>query len=151
MKLKEFKTALSKLQKIDFELENGTAIPAHFHITEIGNINKKYIDCGGTFREDNTINFQLWYANDTAHRLSTTKLLEIISMAEEQLNLDNNDIEVEYQHQTIGKYDLVYFEEKFILINKQTQCLALDACGIQSTIVNIPQPSNTCTPGGGCC
>jgi hypothetical protein len=36
---------------------------------------------------------------------------------------------VEYQAETIGKYDLG-FNGKILLLNKQTACLAEDACGI---------------------
>ena len=42
------------------------------------------------------------------------------------------DIEVEYQSNTIGKYDLEFNGKTFILKNKTTACLAQDACGIPS-------------------
>ena len=50
MKLSEVKNVLATLENVDFELENGMRVPAHFHITEVGEINKKFIDCGGVVR-----------------------------------------------------------------------------------------------------
>ena len=64
MKLSEFKNTISKISKISFQLENGDLIPPHFHITEIGFINKRFIDWGGTIRNEKLINFQLWHAED---------------------------------------------------------------------------------------
>ncbi|MBY0244538.1 MAG: hypothetical protein K2Q03_03685 [Sphingobacteriaceae bacterium] len=145
MKLSEVKEKLKSIENMSFELENGQRIPNHFHITEIGLITKNFIDCGGTLRNETNINFQLWEANDFDHRLTPTKLLSIIELAEKQLPLGNFDVEAEYQSTTIGKYDLSFKDGKFILLNKKTDCLAQDSCG-------IPQEKlNTCTPGGGCC
>ena len=46
MKLSEFKLVLQKIEDINIVLENGKSIPSHFHITEVGQVDKKYIDCG---------------------------------------------------------------------------------------------------------
>lgn len=64
MILSEVKTTLKTVNQLAFQLPNGTLVPNHFHVTEIGQITKKFIDCGGTLREENVINFQLWSAND---------------------------------------------------------------------------------------
>ena len=32
-----------------------------FHITEVGQVNKRFIDCGGTKRDEKLISFQLFY------------------------------------------------------------------------------------------
>ena len=69
MKLSEVKTILEKLEDVNFSLPNGQMVPIHFHVTEVGIITKKFIDCGGTVREEKVVNFQLWNANDTDHRL----------------------------------------------------------------------------------
>jgi len=47
MKLSEFKHLLSNLETLHFRLENGHQVPVHFHVTEVGMITKKFIDCGG--------------------------------------------------------------------------------------------------------
>lgn len=156
MKLSNVKSTLPSLSELKFELEDGTAVPAHFHVTEVGLINKKFIDCGGKLREENVANFQLWSAMDHDHRLAPTKLLGIIKKSEEILNMPDLEIEVEYQSDTIGKYSLDFKEGKFILANKQTACLALEDCGIPSKLVTklsnlVPKNESSCLPGSGCC
>lgn len=69
MKLSEFKAALSNLTELNFKLPDGSLVPKHFHITEIGQVSKKFIDCGGTVREENLISMQLWESIDFWHRL----------------------------------------------------------------------------------
>ena len=48
MKLSEFLFALNQVESLDFKTPDGTAVPAHFHITEVGKVEKHFIDCGGT-------------------------------------------------------------------------------------------------------
>ena len=69
MKLSIFKEILKTKIAIGFELPNGQLVPGHFHVTEVGQINKRFIDCGGTIREEKVVNFQLWEAEKyTLHR-----------------------------------------------------------------------------------
>ena len=150
MKLSEVKRILPSLDHVVFQLENGMVVPEHFHITEVGMTTKQFIDCGGVLREDRTINFQLWNANDTDHRLEPAKLLNIIRLSEEKIGLVDAEVEVEYQGRTIEKYDLGFNGNQFILLAKQTNCLAQDSCGIPKD--QLPETKkNACTPGGGCC
>ena len=157
MRLSEIKKILPTLENVEFKLENGTFVPEHFHVTEIGQINKKFIDCGGVTSDEKTVNFQLWNADDYEHRLKPGKLLHIISLSEEKLGIEDNEIEVEYQSDTIGKYDLEFNGKTFVLKSKTTACLAQDACGIPSdkqkkNLSELAGNQNTsCTPGGGCC
>ncbi len=154
MKLSEFKTALQGAESLNFQLEDGTAVPAHFHITEIGRVTKKFIDCGGTLRDEERVTFQLWFDEDFHHRLSAEKLMSIIKIGEEKIGLPNIDIEVEYQSTTIGKYSLQKGDFGFILANSQTACLAPDKCGIpvkkeSKQLVDLVKGS--CDPKSGCC
>lgn len=157
MRLSAIKEILPHLNEVVFELEDGTLVPHHFHVTEVGQITKNFIDCGGVIRSENVVNFQLWNADDYDHRLKPVKLLNIIQLSEEKLGIEDAEIEVEYQSTTIGKYDLAFDGTKFILQNKTTACLAQDACGIpaEKPKVNlsnlVAKPANSCTPGGGCC
>ena len=155
MKLSEVKNSLSTLQEVRFQLPNGTFVPNHFHITEVGQITKDFIDCGGKVRREKVINFQLWEAGDFDHRLAPEKLVSIIALAEEVLHLENMEVEVEYQGETIGKYDIDFNGQYFILVSKKTNCLAEDACNIPAAKPRIKlsdlQGNNSCTPGGGCC
>lgn len=155
MKLSEIKNHLNNLETIAFELPNGKLVPRHFHVTEIGEVTKHFIDCGGTIRHEKKVNFQLWEANDYDHRLHPTKLVHIIDLSEKVLGIGDLEIEVEYQGPTIGKYDLGFNGTNFLLVNKQTDCLAKDNCGIPEPKENValgePATENACTPGGGCC
>lgn len=157
MKLSEIKNILPALENVAFQLENGSFVPEHFHITEVGVVTKHFIDCGGTIRKEQVVNFQLWNADDYEHRLKTAKLLHIISLSEEKLGMGDFEIEVEYQSGTIGKYDLDFNGKHFVLKNKTTACLAQDACGIPQEkqkikLSELPvAPTSCCTPGGECC
>ncbi|HSP11508.1 MAG TPA: DUF6428 family protein [Salegentibacter sp.] len=155
MKLSEIKKQLNQLDKIAFQLPNGELVPNHFHVTEIGKITKHFIDCGGTVRKEEVVNFQLWNANDYDHRLHPDKLLHIIELSQNTLGIGDLEIEVEYQGQTIEKFGLDFNGTNFLLITKQTDCLAKDNCGIpaeESVIAKVePVSSNCCSPESGCC
>jgi hypothetical protein len=154
MKLSIIKTILPTLENVAFELQDGTFVPEHFHVTEVGMITKNFIDCGGVIRKEQVVNFQLWNANDLEHRLKPAKLLHIIQLSEEKLGIEDLEIEVEYQSGTIGKYDLEFNGKNFLLKNKTTACLANDACGIppQKQFVKLSQlGQNACAPNSGCC
>ncbi len=156
MKLSEIKPLLSKVQSVSFILPNGQFVPQHFHVTEVGMITKNFIDCGGTVREEKVVNFQLWEANDFDHRLAPQKLQNIIELSEKTLNLVDAEIEVEYQQETIGKFNLEFDGNNFLLVAKKTNCLAQDSCGIPAeklkvSLKDLSNPAPSCTPGGGCC
>jgi len=155
MKLSQVKIVLKELKTIGFQLPNGELVPSHFHVTEVGKITKHFIDCGGTVRNEEVVNFQLWNANDYNHRLHPEKLLKIIELSENVLNIEDLEVEVEYQADTIGKFGLDFDGTHFLLTTKQTDCLAKDNCG-------IPQPKKKlklsqlheepcCSPEGNCC
>ena len=157
MKLSEVKQILPTLENVAFELENGSFVPDHFHVTEVGIISKNFIDCGGKIRSEKVVNFQLWNADDFEHRLKPNKLLSIIQLSEDRLGIEDLDIEVEYQSDTIGKYDLTFNGKTFVLKNKTTACLAQDACGIPSEKIKknlsalTVKQNNSCSPNTGCC
>jgi len=156
MKLSEIKHILNSLESVNFQVQDGTAVPEHFHVTEVGVVSKHFIDCGGTVRNEKVANFQLWDANDFEHRLKPQKLLNIINLSEKVLGMEDLEIEVEYQLATIGKYALEFNGKNFVLASTQTACLASDSCGIppekkKIQLQELTPNGNTCTPGGGCC
>jgi len=155
MKLSKVKEILPALNNVAFQLEDGTFVPEHFHVTEVGQVTKNFIDCGGVIRTEKVVNFQLWSANDVEHRLKPAKLLRIIRLSEEKLGIEDAEIEVEFQTNTIGKYDLDFNGATFLLKSKTTACLAQDACGIPSekqkrNLSEMPI-SGSCQPESGCC
>ena len=153
MKISEMKEALSGLATVRFRLPDGTRLPDHFHVTEVGLVSKHFIDCGGVERRETAANFQLWEAGDYDHRLAPQKFLSILKLSEKILGHEDLDIEVEYQQATIGKFGLLFDGADFVLTARQTACLAQDACGIPAAqSFALPQLQVAgCTPGGGCC
>jgi len=155
MRLSEFKDILQEVEELKFKVENGEQVPSHFHITEVGNVDKHFIDCGGTIRKESKISFQLYTANDFDHRLESEKLLSIVELSEKQLQLQDHSIEVEYQNNSIGKYELEFDGDAFILKNTHTDCLAKDNCGIPEKKTTRPLSSLNkeacCGPESNCC
>ena len=156
MKLSEVKTALSQLDAIAFQLPNGDLVPTHFHVTEVGKISKHFIDCGGTVRTENVANFQLWNADDYNHRLHPEKLVHIIELSERVLELEDLEVEVEYQGETIGKFGLDFDGANFQLTTKKTDCLAKENCGIPAQkprvrLATLTESQASCAPESGCC
>jgi len=155
MKLSAIKTQLEGLPQVNFILPDGSQVPAHFHVTEVGQVSKKYIDCGGTLREESKVTFQLWEDGDVDHRLAASKLLNIIGLAERLLTIPDLEVEVEYQGNTIGRYGLDFNGTDFLLTATQTDCLAKDKCGIPMEKPKIRLSSIAqgpiCTPNSGCC
>lgn len=151
IKLEEFKSQLNQINNLAFTIKNGEQVPNHFHITEVGKLTRHFIDCGGKEREKSVINFQLYVANDVEHRLAPSKLLGIIKKSERALNLENLEIEVEYQTTTIGKYNLDYSNGVFELSPTHTDCLAKDNCGIPELEIKENLTVDACCEGSGCC
>ena len=84
------------------------------------------------------------------------KLLHIIELSEKTLQLEDLEIEVEYQNTTIGKYGIDYQGKNFLLTNTLTDCLAKDNCGVPEekqkvALAELTPDAGCCTPGSGCC
>lgn len=156
MRLSEIKNHLDDLNQVVFKLPLGEQVPNHFHVTEVGSIQKHFIDCGGTIRHEKVINFQLWTSTDFDHRIAPYKLKSIIELSEKHLHLEDAEIEVEYQGESsIQKFALEFVNGEFHLTTKFTTCLASDQCGIpqQKPRLKMRELSEAgcCEPGSGCC
>ena len=148
MRLSQFLFSLTQVDRLDFKTPDGTAVPAHFHITEVGKVEKHFIDCGGTERKESVVNFQLWSSTDLAHRLHPQKTIDIIRLSQQRLALGDEEIEVEYQGETIGKFGLTFDGECFHLESKYTDCLAKDDCAVPEA---KDDNAACCSPQSGCC
>lgn len=157
MKLSEFKNHLKNIETLDFFLENGQKVPLHFHITEVGITTKHFTDCGNTFRIKKNASVQLWTSVDYWHRLEPQKIVAIIESTENIFEGEDLDIEVEYQQDTIGKFELEYIDNQFVLTNTKTDCLAKDSCGLPIEKVKIKMSElqgyidACCNPNSNCC
>ena len=142
--LKEYPETILRMQ-----LPDGTFVPAHFHVTEVGKVQKDFIDCGGTQRSKASCVLQLWVASDEHHRLHSTKLARIMELGEKAFQLHDLPVEVEYETHTVSQYPIYAAEmtSSGLLIqlgSKHTACLALDVCGVSET-------NDSCCETPGCC
>lgn len=116
-------------------LPDGGFVPAHFHVTEVGRVQKDFIDCGGTTRSAVSCLLQVWVAHDTAHRLTAGKLAGILKLAAPLLKSDALPVEVEYENGSVSQFPVAGAEVTpsgllFHLGTKHTDCLARDKCGV---------------------
>jgi hypothetical protein len=148
MLVKEFQTLLAAHPgvKMHFMLPDRSFVPAHYHITEVGRLQKDFVDCGGTVRSHASCLLQIWVADDTEHRLETTKLATIMAIAGPRLAADDLPVEVEYERDVISQYPLGGAEVTpsgllLYLGTKHTACLAPETCGVGG--------SGCCEPASG--
>lgn len=133
---------------VQLRLPDGNFVPSHFHITEVGLVRKDFIDCGGTVRSSASCVLQVWVAQDTHHRLDTSKLSKIIGLAAPLLMSSELPVEVEYEGGVLSQYPVTASEITPLgvllhLGTKHTACLAPELCVIGGN------QSNCGTPG--CC
>ncbi|AMV30435.1 hypothetical protein VT84_38940 [Gemmata sp. SH-PL17] len=131
-------------------LPDGDFVPAHFHVTEVGRVQKDFMDCGGTRRSVVSCLLQVWVANDTAHRLTAGKLASILNLAAPLLGSDDLVVEVEYERDAVSQFPVAFAEMTpagvlFHLGRKHTDCLAPDKCGVSGC---APAPNGA---KSGCC
>ena len=137
MNLKELTKVLNAHENaaLHIMLPAGEFVPSHFHITEVGRVQKNFIDCGGTVRESVSCSLQAWTAEDVEHRLVAGKLAQILQLGQKVLGADDLPVELEYGADVASLYHLTDVEVTpkgllFVLAGKQTDCLARDKCGI---------------------
>jgi hypothetical protein len=151
MQISEFKKTLSEntCRNIRFILPTGTKAPPHAHVTEVALIEKKFIDCGGTFRTDSLCRLQTWFADDTGHRLTAGKLLAILEKSVSFLGSGDLEVDVEHEAPFVSQFPIekVEVDGETLSIRlgvKHTACLAEDRClppNLNKTFVLTPLPS----------
>ena len=135
MKLHEFQAALAAAPDTEMQwiLPGGKQVPPHAHVTEVARIDKRFIDCGGKFREESLWRLQTWVAEDIDHRLTAGKLAAIIIKATSTIGLGDFDIDVEHEEGLISQYPIVSIEIRgrklaVQLTSRHTDCLARELC-----------------------
>lgn len=142
-----------------FVMPDGGFIPAHYHITEVGHVMKRFIDCGGTRRTLETCLLQTWVHDDVDHRLYAGKLATIFGMAGDVLPHHDLPVEVEHEDGVVAQFPVESAEVidgtlAFRLGLKHTDCLARGIClpgACASTPPEAAPASSCCTPGTKCC
>lgn len=116
-------------------LPGGEEVPANFHVTEVGRVQKDFIDCGGTVRRSLHGQLQLLVANDFEHRISAEKLLKILAASAPVLGDEPLPLSVEYGQKTavvfeVTKLEMIDGKLELRLGDPETGCLAPDTCGL---------------------
>jgi hypothetical protein len=124
-------------EKMHWMLPDKSFVPT-YHITEVGKLQKDFIDCGGTVRSTTACLLPIWVAQGLDHQLETTKLVSIMRNPEPLLGPDELPVEVKYEEAVISHYPIGGIEatpagQLFYLGTKHTACLALEKCGVDGT------------------
>jgi len=123
-------------RQVRLVLPDGDPIPAEYHITEAGHVMKRFIDCGGTIRTQESCLLQAWVSEqDQTHRLTSDKLAGILAKSRVVVPSEDLEVEVEYDCCVVGQYTIeaatvTPAELRLTLGNKKTDCLAREQCGI---------------------
>ena len=135
---------------VRFLLPDGGLIPAHAHITEVGRVDREFLDCGGELRKTSFCCLQSWVADDEDHRLPAAKLASIIRRALGPLRLADLPVEVEYEDGYVSQFPVTAVETGDVVLvrlgTKHTDCLAKDVC-----LPPAVAGESCCAPGSGCC
>jgi hypothetical protein len=162
MKVAELKNELTRFPQANvlFILPNGESVPAHAHVTEVARIDKRFIDCGGTLRNDSLCRLQIWSSDDIEHRLTATRLAKILDKAAPILESDDLEIDVEHELGHITQFPLNTIEPSageiiLRLTERHTACLAMDKCKPKSRPLSDLNPMKfdfrDNQPSPGCC
>ena len=137
MTLSELKSLLTEHSERHFRirLPDGAAVPVSFHVTEVGRLQKTFLDCGGKLRETTICQLQIWVGEDYDHRIETGKMAAILGKAKSILPDDSVAVEIEYEDRVISQYTISNHEITddavvLVLANKHTECLAPELCGL---------------------
>jgi len=125
---------------------DGEPIEAHFHITEVGRVQRDFVDCGGTIRQVLTCLLQTWVGDDLDHRITANKLRKAISHAAPILRGEDLPVELEYDACNVVQLKVlsaVADKDRLVirLGKKKTDCLAKELC----------VPSTRGATSTGCC
>ena len=131
-----------------FVLPDGDFIPMHAHVTEVGHVAKKFIDCGGVLGSSDSVVLQTHVGKDTEHRLASDRFLKILQLGERVVPHDGLEVEVEYDCCVVAQYPIARAHAAgehldLILGRKRTQCLASQR--------RKTAPTMECCATSGCC
>ena len=135
MNLAEFRSYLLAAPDavVRVRLPDGSLVPAHAHVTEVARVDKRFVDCGGTAREERACRLQVWVADDIAHRLTAGKLARILDLAAPILGDGVLAVDIEYEAPVITQFPVASATTStdgivFGLETRRTACLAEDRC-----------------------
>lgn len=160
MILSELKSLLAEHSERYFRLSlpDGAHVPVSFHITEVGRVQKTFLDCGGTLREKMTCQLQVWVGQDYEHRIETRKMAGILEKGKALLPDESVPVEIEYEDRVISQYTIESHEitDNAVILklaHKHTECLAPELCGLDMPSLRLPSIDGKapCCGPSGCC
>lgn len=112
---------------------DGEPIEPHFHVTEVGRVQKDFVDCGGTVRRLVTCLLQTWVGEDLDHRITGGKLLKAFEHAAPVLGREDLPVELEYETCNVVQLVVAAVKQEpdrliLQLGSKHTDCLAKELC-----------------------
>ena len=112
-----------------FVLPNGDYVPPHAHVTEVGHVVRKFIDCGGLTGEEEKVVLQTHVGNDTDHRLRSDRFAKILRLGNRVIPSADLDVDVEYDCCVVAQYPIAEAAPdgehlNLILRRGRTQCRA---------------------------
>jgi Family of unknown function (DUF6428) len=153
MMVSAFKLALAAAPELPLTVlwPDGDPIEAHFHVTEVGRVQRDFVDCGGTVRRTVTCLLQTWVGGDVDHRITAGKLLKAFAHAEPVLGSGDLPLELEYEACNVIQFTVAAVErenERLVvrLGGKHTDCLAKELCGVKTET----DLGAACCGSGGC-
>jgi hypothetical protein len=108
-------------QTLRIVLPDGQTIPVHFHITEVGHVSKNFMDCGGTRRKTESCMLQTWVFLDLHHRLSSSKLANILRMAGDVLPSLDLPVEIEHEAGVVSQYPVTAGSRPYLDLDHKPQ------------------------------
>ena len=158
MKLHELTDLLKNNAEKSFRLAlpNGSPVPVSFHITEVGYVQKTFLDCGGKLHKSETCQLQVWHGEDEDHRIASGKMADILDKARSFLPNGELPVEIEYEDGVISQYavDGYSLDDDAVVLklaNKHTACLAMELCGLPAKKSGDAQEDEGCCSSSGCC
>jgi hypothetical protein len=140
-------------KSIIFTLPNGEAVPASFHITDVGVINKYLIDCGGQTRTEEQVHLQLWTGKDYDHRVTTDIATQILNKSQSVIGKIQDpktaEVSVEYQLDWHDMPIFSLFAVSEILVSDTELSISLST--IQTTCLAAERSDSECGVSEGCC
>jgi uncharacterized protein DUF6428 len=132
-----------------FVLPDGDYIPAHAHVTEVGHVERNFIDCGGQTGKEEKIVLQTHVGNDTDHRLRSDRFAKILQLGNRVIPNADLDVDVEYDCCVVAQYSIAEARPdgehlNLILRRGQTQCRARGRRESKTA-------ADCCTTSAACC
>src|SRR5947199_10830216 len=89
-----------------FVLPNGDYVPPHAHVTEVGHVVRKFIDCGGLTGEEEKVVLQTHVGNDTDHRLRSDQFAKILRLGNRVIPSADLDVDAGYDCCAVAHYPI---------------------------------------------